>query len=63
MLANEVCSGAQIDVDLYDENDEYLDTASVPIGNLKKGQTLKNIEVGTDDTDADYVEQSDYSCN
>lgn len=62
IVANVTCKNAEIDIDLYDSNDEYIDTEAVAVGTLKKGKHRNNVEVGTDDTDAEYVEQSDYTC-
>jgi|GEM_PF-5699739 len=61
IVAVKTCKNAQIDVDLFDDNDEDYDTESVSIGTVYKGAHLRNIEVGTDDPDAAYVEQSDFS--
>ena len=60
--AVKTCKNAEIYIDLFDDNDENYDSESVPVGTIKKGSTLRNIEVGTDDTDAAYVEQSDFIC-
>jgi hypothetical protein len=60
--AVKTCKNAEIYIDLFDDNDENYDTESVPVGTIKKGTKLRNIEVGTDDTDAAYVEQSDFLC-
>ena len=60
--AVKTCKNAEIYVDLFDDNDEDYDTESIPVGTIKKGTTLHHIEVGTDDTDAAYVEQSDFMC-
>ena len=62
ITANATCKNAEIDIDLFDENDEDYDTEGVLVGTIKKGTTLRNVEVGTDDTDAAYVEQSDFIC-
>ena len=62
IVANETCTNAEVVVDLFDEYDEDFDSESVMIGTIKKGAHLRNVEVGTDDTDAEYVEQSDFIC-
>ncbi|MCX8530317.1 MAG: hypothetical protein ORN27_09685 [Rhodoluna sp.] len=62
ITAAETCKNAEIFIDLYDDNDENYDTESVPVGTIKKGEKVLNLEVGTDDTDAAYVEQSDFIC-
>ena len=63
IVAVKTCKNAQIDIDLFDDNDEDYDSESVSIGTIYKGAHLHNIEVGTDDPDAAYVEQSDFSCD
>ena len=63
IVAVKTCKNAQIEIDLFDENEEDYDSESVSIGTVYKGTHLHNIEVGTDDPDAAYVEQSDFSCD
>ena len=62
ITAVKTCKNAEIFIDLFDDNDENYDTESVPVGTIKKGAKILNLEVGTDDTDAAYVEQSDFIC-
>ena len=62
ITASETCKNAEIWIDLFDEFDEDFDTESVAVGTLKKGATIRNFEVGTHDTDAEYVEQSSFIC-
>ncbi len=62
ITANATCKNAEISIDLFDDNDENYDTESVPVGTIKSGAKLRSLEVGTDDTDAAYVEQSDFTC-
>lgn len=62
ITAKATCKKAEIFIDLYDDNDENYDTESVPVGTIKAGTKVRRLEVGTDDTDAAYVEQSDFIC-
>ncbi|MEY4079166.1 MAG: hypothetical protein RIS80_935 [Actinomycetota bacterium] len=57
------CDPAEIFITLFNSDDEDYDEESVDLGKLKKGQTLSNVEVGTDDLDAEYVEYSGYNCS
>ena len=57
------CDPAEIFITLFDSDDEDYDEESVSIGKVKHGQVLSNIEVGTDDPDAEYVEYSGFNCS
>ncbi len=56
------CSLGQVFIELFNADDEDYDEEAVDLGKLKTGQVLKNIEVGTDDSDAEYVEVGGFNC-
>ena len=56
------CEPAEIFITLFSSDDEDYDEESVSIGKVKPGQVLSNIEVGTEDLDAEYVEYSGFNC-
>ena len=56
------CSLGQVFIELFNADDEAYDEEAVDLGSVKKGQVLKNIEVGTDDSDAEYVEVGGFNC-
>ena len=56
------CSLGQVFIELFNADDEDYDEEAVDLGKLKSGQVLKNIEVGTDDSDAEYVEVGGFNC-
>ena len=56
------CSTAQVFIELFNSDDEAYDEEAVDLGTVKKGQVLTNVEVGTDDSDAEYVEAGGFNC-
>ena len=56
------CSLGQVFIELFNADDEPYFEEAVDLGIVSKGQVLKFIEVGTDDSDAEYVEVGGFSC-
>jgi hypothetical protein len=56
------CSLGQVFIELFNADDEPYFEEAVDLGTVSKGQVLKFIEVGTNDSDAEYVEVGGYNC-